>query len=262
MSNFNQSTASRAVLIEAANVLGAFRDQLVVVGGWVPELLFPDKDHIGSLDVDFAVSPSAVADNAYETIRKRLVDAGYQLHTNPTHFTRIVSGVSEPVKVDLITGQYVTGTKGTSIQLNELRINSLTGLDLAFEACEEVPISGEMPDGTQNTVRVRIVRPEAYILIKAFALDERKKEKDAYDISFVLRNYKPDLATLAERLRPLVTSGLGQKGYEILKAKYALISSVGPAWAAQMVPGTGHDEDLLKRSAFEDAQELFRRVDS
>ena len=60
-----------------------------------------------------------------------------------------------------------------------------------------------MPDGSQNTVRVRIVLPEAYILIKAFALDERQKEKDAYDIHFILRNYPPDVEALAAQ-RPAV----------------------------------------------------------
>ena len=77
MEAFNPTTASRAVLIEVVNVLGAFRDELVVVGGWVPDVLFPNRGHIGSLDVDLAVSAGALADNAYQTILRRLADAGY-----------------------------------------------------------------------------------------------------------------------------------------------------------------------------------------
>ena len=61
MTESDPTAASRAVLIEVANVLGAFREHLVVVGGWVPELLFPDKGHIGSLDVDLAVAPTALS---------------------------------------------------------------------------------------------------------------------------------------------------------------------------------------------------------
>ena len=60
--------ASRTVLIEVANVLGAFRSDLVLIGGWVPDLLYPGRNHVGSFDVDLAVSPGAVAANAYETI--------------------------------------------------------------------------------------------------------------------------------------------------------------------------------------------------
>jgi hypothetical protein len=52
VANLDQTTACWAVLIEVTNVLGAFRDQLVIVGGWVPELLDLNRGHIGSLDVD------------------------------------------------------------------------------------------------------------------------------------------------------------------------------------------------------------------
>ncbi len=261
MAQFDQTSASRAVLIEVANVLGAFRNDLVIVGGWVPELLFPNRGHMLSLDVDLAVSPTALADNAYETILKRMTDAGYTHQTDPTRFVKSVAGAPWPVKVDLISGQEASH-KARSIQVNELRISCLKGIDLAFQAWDEKEISGQMPDGTQNVVRFRIVRPEAYILIKAFALDERLNPKDAYDIAFVLHHYEPDLAALTLRLRPLVAGSLGREAYEILKVKFASIDSVGPVWAADAIPGTGHDIEQTRRAAFEDAQELFRRVDS
>jgi len=41
----NQQDAARAVLIEVVNILGAFKDDLVIVGGWVPDLIFPGKNH-------------------------------------------------------------------------------------------------------------------------------------------------------------------------------------------------------------------------
>lgn len=260
MTSFNQTTASRAVLIEVANVLGAFREHLVLVGGWVPELLFPDRGHMGSLDVDFAVAPTALADNAYETIRKRMTDAGYVHQSGPTRFLKGVAGAPEPVKVDLISGQYQGGEKSASIQVNELRISCLRGIDLAFTACEELEVSGSMPDGTENVVRVRIVRPEVYILIKAFALDERAKEKDAYDIAFVLQNYQPSLAALAERVRAQLADGLAQEGYKILEGKFASVESVGPVWAARIAQVQDHDYEQARRAAFENAQELFRIV--
>lgn len=260
MEAFDSVAASRAVLIEIANVLGVFRDDLVVIGGWVPELLFPRQGHMGSLDVDFAVKPTALAANAYETILKRLLDAGYSHHINPTHFEKAVPGVAAPVRVDLISGQYGKGEKSASIQVNELQLSTLRGVDLAFEACEEMTISGPMPDGTQNTVRVRIVRPEVFVLIKAFAMDERAKPKDAYDIAFILHHYAPTLAALAERMRPHLAKSLGREAFEILKTKFASVDAVGPVWSADAIPGTGHDVDKFRRAAFEDAQELFRQL--
>src|SRR5262245_26430828 len=108
---FDQTTASRAVLIEFENVLGAFKDKLVIVGGWVPELWYPGKGHVGSLDVDIAVSPEALADNVYSTILSRLLQAQYQHKSPRTHFVKVVPGAPEPVKVDLISGQYHGGEK-------------------------------------------------------------------------------------------------------------------------------------------------------
>jgi len=37
MKSFDPTSASRAVLIEVMNILGAFRDEIVLVGGWIPE---------------------------------------------------------------------------------------------------------------------------------------------------------------------------------------------------------------------------------
>lgn len=182
-------------------------------------------------------------------------------HMSPTRFSKEIDGAPEPVKVDLISGQYTQGGKSTSIAVNEPQIRAVRGIDLAFEACDEIPIAGVMPAGSQNEVRARIVRSEAFVLINAFALDERTREKDAYDTAFVLRHCEPDLATLAERIRRHPAYGLGREAYGILKNKFAALSSVGPKRAAEAVPGTGEDFEQLQRSADEDAQELFHLVD-
>lgn len=261
MSSFNPIAASRAVRIEVLNVLGAFRDQIVLVGGWVPELLYPNRGHPGSLDVDLAVSRYALGGNVYQTILQRLLNAGYTHVTGPTRFTKPVAGVEEPVKVDLISGQYESGQKSKSIQVDQLEVNTLRGTDLAFEACREIHVCGRMPDGTHNTVSVRIVEPQAFILIKAFALDERLKEKDAYDIYFVLRNYRPNVESLAGRVHGLLSNGLARAGFDLLKLKSATLQAVGPSWAAQMAAEQGEDHAQAQRSAYEYAQALFTAVD-
>jgi hypothetical protein len=68
----NEVDACRAVLIEVLTILAKDLDKLAVVGGWVPELAFPNEGHIGSLKLE---------PKAYESIRKKLADAGYQQST-------------------------------------------------------------------------------------------------------------------------------------------------------------------------------------
>jgi len=43
--------AARSVLIELTHLLGEYRDDIVLIGGWVPEILLSDKNkpHVGSL---------------------------------------------------------------------------------------------------------------------------------------------------------------------------------------------------------------------
>jgi hypothetical protein len=257
----DQTQAARAVLIEIMNILGVFKNELVIVGGSVPDLIYPEKKHIGSLDVDLAVGPNALASDAYSTILGRLKENKYRHSTNPARFYRAVPGVSEPVKVDLISGEYVTKEKTTAIQVNELRINALRGIDLAFEFNEEIQIQGQMPDGTQNTVKAKIVRPEAFILIKSFTLAERIKPKDAYDIAFVLHHYQPSIAVLAANLVPLLDGGLAVEAYQILRDKFDSLDSAGPSWAGDVAEENGEDREQVRQATFQDAQDLIDEVE-
>lgn len=259
MARIDQTRAARVVLTEVANVLGAFRNDLVIVGGWAPELLYPNRGHIGSLDVDLAVAPTALSENGYKTLLQRMLKAGYSHKTNPTHFTKVIPGADESVKVDVITGQYGTGQKQSALQMKELSISTLRGIDLAFEACDEIEVEGVMPNGAQNQVRMRVVRPEAFILIKAIALNDRTKDKDAYDIAFVLQNHA-SLTDLASRVSLLLSNGLAQEGYEFLQSKFETNEHIGPMWAAREAQQHGADYEQTRRAAYENAQELFRIV--
>lgn len=72
-----QVAAARRVLIDLGQVLGSwFKDSIVVVGGWVPDLLMPqvDEPHIGSIDVDLALDADKLGDGRYAEVVKSLTD--------------------------------------------------------------------------------------------------------------------------------------------------------------------------------------------
>lgn len=50
--------AARQVMLEVTRVLGEYANSIVIVGGWVPELLLAatGAKHIGSNDVDLALN--------------------------------------------------------------------------------------------------------------------------------------------------------------------------------------------------------------
>src|ERR1700733_15333676 len=97
----NEVTACRSVLIEVLTILAKDLNNLAVVGGWVPELAFPDKGHIGSLDVDLALDAKKLKPMAYESIRRKLVDSEYQQSPDmPNRFFRTIKDTLFQVKVD------------------------------------------------------------------------------------------------------------------------------------------------------------------
>jgi hypothetical protein len=65
--------AARSVLIELTHILGEYRDDMVLVGGWIPELLIPQSQerHVGSIDVDLALN------------HRELTEAGYRMIIGP-----------------------------------------------------------------------------------------------------------------------------------------------------------------------------------
>ena len=58
------------------HLLGEYWENIVIVGGWVPELLLGSKEspHIGSIDVDLALNHLKVREEGYKSIQELLVE--------------------------------------------------------------------------------------------------------------------------------------------------------------------------------------------
>jgi len=249
----NEVQASREVLLEVMTVLGSEIDKMVVVGGWVPELLYPDCGHIGSLDVDVALDGRKIQPTAYDSIRQRLMAAGYtQQQGMPNVFYRDLEGRSIVVKVDFITGEGdVPASEVSQTLIQEMSVGKLKGTDLALDHTIEIEVEGPLPSGAKNKISVRIATVAAFICMKAFALNERKKEKDAYDIHFCLLHCEGGPQELAKAFIPLLGEPLVADAIEILKNKFSSIEMVGPQWAGQIAAEYGDDSETAARDAYE-----------
>lgn len=47
-----QKKAAHRVLVELVNIFREYEEEIRIVGGWVPDLMFPGEGHVGSVDVD------------------------------------------------------------------------------------------------------------------------------------------------------------------------------------------------------------------
>lgn len=75
-----QKEAAHRILVELVNIFGEYEEDIRIVGGWVPDLMFPGEGHIGSVDVDVLVNHLTLKDEGYQNMSKILWKNGYREH--------------------------------------------------------------------------------------------------------------------------------------------------------------------------------------
>lgn len=255
--------AARSVMIELAHLLGEYRKYLVIIGGWVPELLFPG--HVGSMDVDLAINHKHLPAEGYKTIKELLVSRGYRLKGG-SRFSYLrdvpVEDRTITVQVDLLAGEY-QGTKGghRHQRVQEIVARKVRGCDIAFDDPLEVTIEGQLPGGGEDSVRVQVASIVSFLVMKGMVLDERLKEKDAWDIYYCVKNYPGGLDALAEELRSHIGHALVREGLGKIANHFASEKSVGPASVADFEDiSNPEDRELLQRDAYERVSYILNKL--
>jgi hypothetical protein len=258
--------AARSVMIELAHLLGEYRDHLVIIGGWVPELLFPvrDKRHVGSLDVDLALDHRYLHEEGYKTIQELLLSRGYQQGNQPYTFRRevTVGGRTIAVQVDLLAGQYEGTGKGHRHQkLQGILARKVRGGDLAFNDPIEVTIEGELPGGGKDSVRILVASIVSFLVMKGMALDERLKEKDAYDIYYCVQNFPGGLDALVDELKTQTGHALVREGLGKIAKHFASETHAGPRSVADFEGITDAEErEMIQRDVYERVSYILRKL--
>jgi hypothetical protein len=254
--------AAKSVLVELVHVLGEYRDDMVIVGGWVPPLLMPDSSgHVGSTDVDVALNHLAENDETYSRISESLRARDYEQDENqPFIWYRTVetNGAHVVVEVDFLAGEYGgRGKAHRTQQVQDLRPRKARGADLLFDESVECEVTAQLPGGGFDSVVVKVAGVVPYVVMKTAALNTRIKEKDAYDIWFTLSNYPGGVPAIAGEFEGLVDHGLVTEAIEVLGSKYASPDHFGPTSVAVFRELDGEEAELVKRDAYERVQALL-----
>jgi hypothetical protein len=259
--------AARSVMLELSHLLGEYRDGIVIVGGWVPELLLSKtgQRHIGSLDVDLALDHQRLDDVGYKTILQLLLTHGYRQGEQPYIFFRTVqvNGIPHEVQVDFLSGEYLgTGHSHRTQKVQDMRPRKARGCDLAFDQVVQIELSGTLPEGGKDNASIRVTAITRFIAMKAIAMASRLKEKDAWDIYYCLRNYPGGLESLAQEFKPLLKNNLILEALTDLKNKFASPDHIGPKHVADFEEITDPDDRaLLQRDAYERVHALLARLE-
>nr|MCR5012438.1 hypothetical protein [Lachnospiraceae bacterium] len=202
-----QKRAAHRVLVELVNLFDEYRDDIRIVGGWVPDLLFPKQDHVGSVDVDVLINHLTLKDSGYQTMSKILLKNGYAEHPEK-YFSFVktveIDGEKYDVDVDILAGLYGgTAPKKRSQHVQGIKALKATGGNFAFEfPPQQVKIEAERVDGAIDRAVINVVAVVPYIIMKTAAMG-RGKAKDAYDIYFVIKHYAGGVEALAKEFGPV-----------------------------------------------------------
>lgn len=239
---------------------------MYLLRGWVPEFLIPkyNKPYVGSMDVDLALDHRSLVEEGYKTIYELLLGRGYQQGKQPFMFYRkfMVNGREVSVQVDLLSGEYEgTGKSHRHQKIQGLHARKVRGCDLAFENPIELTIEGELPGGGKNLVQVKVASIVTFLVMKGMALNDRSKEKDAWDIYYCVRNYPGDLDALVEGFKPYREHGLVKEGLGKIAKHFSSEKHIGPKFVADFEEVTDLEErELLQRDAYERVNYLLERL--
>jgi hypothetical protein len=259
--------AARSVLLELMHLLGEYWENIVVVGGWVPDLLLSSEEspHIGSIDIDLALNHLKLRDEGYKSIQELLTQRDYVQGKQPFIFNRtvMIEGNEITVQVDLLSGEYQGTGKGHRHQKIQGGLARKTrGCDLAFDNPIIATIQGELPGGARDTVKIRVASIVPFLVMKGMALDERLKEKDAWDIYYCVQNYPGGLDRLAEEFKSHLEHSLVKEGLEKIAKHFGSEKHVGPRFVADFEEISEPEErEIRERDAYEKVRYLLEKLE-
>lgn len=259
--------AVKGVLLEIGQILGSFRGKFAVVGGAVPWLILNNLDmpHVGTLDVDLGLHAEALGDGEYATLVEALMDQGYEQRQSLRRFQLVRSiranddGPSIDVVVDFLMPRDANIVKNTPPLIEDFAVQRADGADLATQFYQMVAIAGQMPNGGTNSVEIAVCSIPALLAMKGHAINNRHKQKDAYDIYYCIRNYNGGIEALAEACKPVMAHASGIAGFRYISGKFDSAEGYGPTSVRHFVE---ESHILGDRSADQWQIDAFGQVDA
>ncbi len=152
--------AASRVLVDLGQVLASYQEAVVLIGGLVPGLLFPDVDppHSRSIDVDVALDTERLVKGNYANLIQSLLDTGRYKLSSDKPFQLICTVDLEDgqipirVEVDFLTGKHRSLEKHNPKLVEGFRVLQADACDAAFRTSQKVRIPGHMVSGASNTV--------------------------------------------------------------------------------------------------------------
>lgn len=266
--------------------IGPWGAQLVLIGGMAPKYLVGKiqeeiPPHIGTTDLDVVVGVALETEDeaAYRTLQNNLSEAGFSPAIDPDtrqelsfRWERQIDGVNVALEFFCPVGDGEPGKlrrnpgNGVGSRISAIRTR---GAELAAEDYVTVELSGDTLDkgGIREAVRIKVANLLPFLVLKSLALQERDKDKDAYDIVWILNAYQrgPESFAIEARRSRVASRPEVRDAIEALRTTFKTPDHAGAAKYARFQADDSSDteeESRLRRFAYGTVLQFLRTWDS
>jgi len=204
---------SKGALVQLALALEAYRDDIVLVGGWAPYFLTLGYfEHCGSIDIDMVLRPTIVV--RYDRIHEIVVDElGYAPADREFRFEKQLKdprGALFRIELDFLTEPESAHKAGLVKVQNNLGAALIPGCGIVFDFSYEQEVRGTLPNDGQGSERMHVADIVGCVTMKGLAIGKRMKlEKDSYDIYAVAGFHKGSPMNSAKEFNRLLSTKAG-----------------------------------------------------
>jgi len=190
------------------------------------------------------LNPRLIDLKVYETIVSLIEKRGYRPFVAndgevlPYRFYRKVKSPLDDLVKRLSPSKFLAVQK-------DLQAVVIRGSSIVFSHNFEHNIKGVLPNGAETRALAKVSDIVGSLATKGLALKGRYKEKDAYDIYFVLRYYKGGPRKVAEEVRSFLGESVVEEALEEIRDKFRTVRSEGPFQVAYFL--ASGDERLRER---------------
>jgi hypothetical protein len=229
------------VLCEVLTALGKAVSQAYLVGGWAVYYILdrPDRPvtrlpYAGTLDVDVALVFQL---SEREELIGRLISRGYVRDNRIENrlLRPFPEGHIEPVAVDFLGGDK----------------------EVLQNLVHRVRIVGETPEGDPFEGSVGVANMEACLATKAIAFDRDPKDKDAYDIYYLVTYARDEHGDCAAHVKATLHHPLIGEGLKALEIHFGRLEGRGLRKAMQMLRDQDEMDSVEARAAVRGSMRAF-----
>jgi hypothetical protein len=244
----------RQTCLYLATILGDLLEDIVVVGGLVPSLIIPQhgahgiEPHVGTHDLDLGLALALLDDQLYCEISKRLRDADFEPDENSggniTSQRWMYEKGEVTVTLDFLIPSTEADSRGGTLKNLEQDFAAIItpGLHLAFIDFVTIVIDGTTLRDETATREIKVCGVGAFIVLKALAVKNRRKIKDAYDLFYVVRNHGSSVTDVAQCVQPHLEDKHARDALDIIRDNFLDYDAIGPSRVADFVYRRPDDE--------------------